>query len=283
NKIKNNNDQMYNRKSDEISSLRLRQSPIQEGFRSKDIDYNFQYLYVHHWIETVRSGVLCRRDLHLSTRRFNNMHVFSYESKFTVITTCYENIDWSAHRHNIDDVSEFTLDFIVSNGLHIINTLPFDCTFMKYNATSSIMLFISFGQSSRIWINVLLKLKALNTNKICITPALMNKETNSVARSDANKCYWTSLQSNINQIAKYKFSTITKLNKTIQKQIAAFLVFDLGMCFHHKISQHNQSPTITKPYLAICIGGIFEIGAALQHQLHGHINEIMSRIYQSMI
>ncbi|ETN97989.1 hypothetical protein RFI_39533 [Reticulomyxa filosa] len=31
--------------------------------------------------------------------------------------------------------------------------------------------------------------KTLNTNKICIIPALVNKKTNSVARSDADKAY----------------------------------------------------------------------------------------------
>ncbi|ETO36193.1 hypothetical protein RFI_00870 [Reticulomyxa filosa] len=44
--------------------------------------------------------------------------------------------DWNAHHpacldHNTDDV------FIVSNGLNIINTLPFNCTFMKDNATTN--------------------------------------------------------------------------------------------------------------------------------------------------
>ncbi|ETO16965.1 hypothetical protein RFI_20372, partial [Reticulomyxa filosa] len=34
-----------------------------------------------------------------------------------------------------------------------------------------------------------MKFKALNTNKICIIPALVNKETNSVARSDSDKAY----------------------------------------------------------------------------------------------
>ncbi|ETN98538.1 hypothetical protein RFI_38954 [Reticulomyxa filosa] len=33
------------------------------------------------------------------------------------------------------------------------------------------------------------QLKTLNTNKICVIPALVNKETNSVARSDADKAF----------------------------------------------------------------------------------------------
>ena len=60
---------------------------LQEGFRSekkKDIDYEFQYLYVHHWSETGRSGILCRRDLHSTIHSFNNIsHTFNvsgYES-----------------------------------------------------------------------------------------------------------------------------------------------------------------------------------------------------------
>ncbi|ETO10771.1 hypothetical protein RFI_26606 [Reticulomyxa filosa] len=41
--------------------------------------------------------------------------------------------DWNAHHpawldHNTDDVGDCILDFIVSNGLNIINTLPFNCT-----------------------------------------------------------------------------------------------------------------------------------------------------------
>ncbi|ETO11686.1 hypothetical protein RFI_25690, partial [Reticulomyxa filosa] len=40
--------------------------------------------------------------------------------------------------HNIDDMGECILDFIVSNGLHILNTMPFYSTFMKDNAISSI-------------------------------------------------------------------------------------------------------------------------------------------------
>ncbi|ETO07359.1 hypothetical protein RFI_30033, partial [Reticulomyxa filosa] len=37
--------------------------------------------------------------------------------------------------------------------------------------------------------NLFTQFKALNTNKICIIPALVNKEMNSVARSDADKAY----------------------------------------------------------------------------------------------
>ncbi|ETO09945.1 hypothetical protein RFI_27433, partial [Reticulomyxa filosa] len=161
---------------------------LQEGFRSKKngIDYNFQHLYVHHWIETGRSGVLCRRDLHSISRSFNTMadtfNVFGYESCWVEVScpdqnrpllfcSFYRNLqckqsniqafeqelhhamkisehiviggDWNAHHpawldHNTDGVGDCILDFIVSNGLDIINTLPFNCTFMKDNATSSI-------------------------------------------------------------------------------------------------------------------------------------------------
>ncbi|ETO29246.1 hypothetical protein RFI_07876 [Reticulomyxa filosa] len=45
--------------------------------------------------------------------------------------------DWNAHHpawldHNIDDVGECILDFIVSNRLDIINTLPFDQALISY-------------------------------------------------------------------------------------------------------------------------------------------------------
>ncbi|ETO33161.1 viral A-type inclusion protein [Reticulomyxa filosa] len=47
---------------------------FQEEFRfnKKDIDYQFQYLYTHHWSETVRTGILCRIDLHSIQRTFSN-------------------------------------------------------------------------------------------------------------------------------------------------------------------------------------------------------------------
>ncbi|ETO00136.1 hypothetical protein RFI_37323, partial [Reticulomyxa filosa] len=48
--------------------------------------------------------------------------------------------DWNAHHpawldHNTDDVGECILDFIVPNGLHILNKMPFGYTFMKDNVT----------------------------------------------------------------------------------------------------------------------------------------------------
>ncbi|ETO04812.1 hypothetical protein RFI_32584 [Reticulomyxa filosa] len=61
-----------------------------------------------------------------------NIQAFEQELQYAMKMTEYIIIggDWNAHHpawsdHNIDDVGECTLDFIVSNGLHI-NTLPFD-------------------------------------------------------------------------------------------------------------------------------------------------------------
>ncbi|ETN97410.1 hypothetical protein RFI_40119, partial [Reticulomyxa filosa] len=70
-----------------------------------------------------------------------NFQAFEQELQSATKMTEYIVIggDWNAHHpawldQNIDDVGECILDFITSNGLHIINTLPFDCTFMKDNA-----------------------------------------------------------------------------------------------------------------------------------------------------
>ncbi|ETO08966.1 reverse transcriptase, partial [Reticulomyxa filosa] len=51
--------------------------------------------------------------------------------------------DWNAHNpawldNNIDHIGEIVLDFIVSNNLHILNSLPFDTTFLKEGGSSSI-------------------------------------------------------------------------------------------------------------------------------------------------
>src|SRR5579871_709224 len=67
---------------------------LQEGFRSKnhkkDLDHNFQYLYINHWSETGRAGILCRRDIHsirknLSTQQ-NQFEINGYESCWVQIS-----------------------------------------------------------------------------------------------------------------------------------------------------------------------------------------------------
>ncbi|ETN97936.1 hypothetical protein RFI_39586 [Reticulomyxa filosa] len=109
----------------------------------KDIDYNFQYLYVHHWSETGRFGVLCRRDLH-STLAVFALPEMRLSSRFISIKwLTIEYPIWMSLSFNILMISSvldtITLTIVVGTlELHIINTLPFDCTFMKGNATSSI-------------------------------------------------------------------------------------------------------------------------------------------------
>ncbi|ETO16419.1 hypothetical protein RFI_20919 [Reticulomyxa filosa] len=190
NRKKNNKDQRLQNKesdSDEFSLLRRELAEIktkfaseeapylfmQEGFRSKkkDIDYNFQYLYFHHWMRQedlecyikeiytqyndhsitcmIYSIYLVMNRVgwkfHVLIKRYHYCSAFEQELQSAMKMTEYIIIggDWNAHHpawldHNIDDVGECILDFIVSNGLHIITTLPFDSTFMKDNATSSI-------------------------------------------------------------------------------------------------------------------------------------------------
>ena len=51
--------------------------------------------------------------------------------------------DWNAHHsawldQNTDEIGEDILDFIVLNDLHILNQMPFDCTFLKEESSSSI-------------------------------------------------------------------------------------------------------------------------------------------------
>ncbi|ETO08756.1 hypothetical protein RFI_28632 [Reticulomyxa filosa] len=51
--------------------------------------------------------------------------------------------DWNAHHpawldENVDEMGEAVLEFIISNNLHILNSYPYDCTYYKYNASSSI-------------------------------------------------------------------------------------------------------------------------------------------------
>ena len=67
---------------------------LQEGFRShnykKDLDHHFQYLYINHWSETGRAGILCRRDIHSIRKNFSNQRnqfeVNGYESCWVQIS-----------------------------------------------------------------------------------------------------------------------------------------------------------------------------------------------------
>lgn len=179
---------------------------LQEGFRSekKNIDHQFQYLYVHHWSETGRAGILCRRDIHSKQRTFisitNKFQVLGYESCWVEIShpnqkqpilfcSLYRNVqnqrvvfgdeensikqlfsgqifdleafeqelkfalqvsqhiliggDWNAHHpawldKNVDAIGEVVLDFITANNLHILNSMPFDCTYFKDGASTCI-------------------------------------------------------------------------------------------------------------------------------------------------
>ncbi|ETO34998.1 hypothetical protein RFI_02077 [Reticulomyxa filosa] len=129
--LQNNNNGFYYKVQILEQNLHQKQSQIcllQEVFRSKkkDIDYNFHFYR------------------NLTCNRFN-IQSFEQELQSDMKMTEYIviGVDWNAYHlawlyHNIDDTVENILDFIVSNGLHIINTLPFDYTFMKGNATLSI-------------------------------------------------------------------------------------------------------------------------------------------------
>ncbi|ETO11148.1 hypothetical protein RFI_26231 [Reticulomyxa filosa] len=74
----------------------------------------------------------------------NETFKFSFQlQQRTLRLKCGSNTLIAAHHtflspYDTDDVSECILDFIVSSGLHILNAMPFDSTFMKDNATSSI-------------------------------------------------------------------------------------------------------------------------------------------------
>ncbi|ETO01796.1 hypothetical protein RFI_35642 [Reticulomyxa filosa] len=122
-------------------------------------------------------------------------------------------------------------------GLHIINTLPFDCKFMKENAISSIDITLCLRAAKQLrrklqlekyqhmvnsinalhegnTKNLFTQFKALNTNKICIIPALVNKETNSVARADTDKaCLLAKHFQNPLNIQKMWMKSIMKLSR----------------------------------------------------------------------
>ncbi|ETN98322.1 hypothetical protein RFI_39188, partial [Reticulomyxa filosa] len=103
---------------------------------------------------------------------------------------------------NTDDVSECILDFITSNGLRLkknidnwmqsIDPNVLGSTETLDKAVESWTKRVVDAGEATIGIkykDLFTQFKALNNNKICIIPALVNKETNSVAKSDAEKAY----------------------------------------------------------------------------------------------
>ncbi|ETO36683.1 hypothetical protein RFI_00379, partial [Reticulomyxa filosa] len=191
-----------------------------------------------HWSETGRSGVLCRRDLmylimnhvewkfHALIKKSHcysacnqfNIQAFEQELQFAQKITEHIVIEGDCNAHhpawldqNTDDVGESILDFIVSNGLHIINALPFNYTFMKDNATSSIDITLCVssilpllaigGQMLNLIISQLRPISkpretlTIGCNLLILPTRYVlfqhwvNKETNSVARSDSDKAY----------------------------------------------------------------------------------------------
>ena len=74
-----------------------------------------------------------------------NLQVFEQELKSAFQVSQHIVIcgDWNAHHQawldqNADTIGEAVLDFITSNNFHILNTMPFDCTYVGHGAHSCI-------------------------------------------------------------------------------------------------------------------------------------------------
>ena len=73
--------------------------------------------------------------------------MISFEKELILALQITDNIiiggDWNAHNpawldKNIDAVGEIILDFIITNNLHILNSMPYDCTLYKNGGSSCV-------------------------------------------------------------------------------------------------------------------------------------------------